>query len=232
MRVLLLSVFTWLGITGLHALTKETLDSETIEIQISYEDVNRISVEDGAIVDLIFDKSKLKATLHPSTGSAFVCVTKGKNLEKPASLSITTGSGEIQTFVISTREGAGEVVILKPMPETFDQEVSLSTDYHSHTIDLLGKVLSGKHPEGYGVRDVSEMDLLSAPDPLKAKALKAFEGPFDTLFLFEIFNRSRRPVSIDKNALKREGDLWVFLPKETLIPGETIFCIISTQKEG
>lgn len=141
--------------------------------------------------------------------------------------------GEIQTFIVSSREGPGELVILREdEKEGGLSETPLSIDYHSPTVELLSKVLAGKAPEGYGVRDVSEMDLRGVLDPLRSTALKAFEGPFETLFLFEISNRSRRPVSIDKNTLKREGDLWVFVPKETLLPGETLSCIIATQKES
>lgn len=233
MRIQIFSMLAFLAsIPGLHALTKVDLNSESaIEIQISHEDVNRFSVEEGAIVDFVGDKNKIKATLHPATGSAFVYVSKGQRLEKPASISLTTGRGEIQTFIVSSREGAGELVVLAEKKEELNEETSLSIDYHSNTILLLSSVLSGKAPEGYGVRDVSEMDLRGVSEPLKAKALKAFEGPFETLFLFEIYNRSRRPASIDKTMLSREGDLWVFLPKETLLPGETVSCIISTKKE-
>lgn len=235
MRHQILSGLAFLtSMASAHALTKETLDPEkAIEIQISHEDVNRFSVEDGAIVDFISDKNKIRSNLHPATGSAFVYVSKGQELEKPVSVSITTGSGEIQTFIVSSKEGPGEVVILREKEEEGSQlETPLSIDYHGPTVDLLTKVLAGKAPEGYGLRDVSEMELRGVLDPLRSKALKAFEGPFETLFLFEISNRCRRPISIDKNTLKREGDLWVFVPKETILPGETLFCIIATQKEG
>ena len=235
MKIQVLSMLAFLtSIASAHALTKETLDLEkAIEIQISHEDVNRFSVEDGAIVDFVADKNKIRSNLHPATGSAFVYISKGQKLEKPVSVSITTGSGEIQTFIVSSREGPGELVILREdEKEGGLSETPLSIDYHSPTVELLSKVLAGKAPEGYGVRDVSEMDLRGVLDPLRSTALKAFEGPFETLFLFEISNRSRRPVSIDKNTLKREGDLWVFVPKETLLPGETLSCIIATQKES
>jgi len=233
MKLKLLSVLTFFAtMPGIQAMTKVEINPEkAIEIQISHEDVNRFSVEEGAIIDFIGDKSKVQSSLHPATGAAFVYVSKGQKLEKPVSISITTGSGEIQTFVVSSREGAGELVILSEKKEEAKEETALSTDYHSNTILLLSKVLDGKAPEGYGVRDVSEMDLNGIKDPLRAKVIKAFEGPFETLFLFEISNRSRRPASVDKNMLKREGDLWVFLPKETLLPGEILSCIIATQKE-
>lgn len=234
MRHQILSGLAFLiSMASVHALTKETLDPEkAIEIQISHEDINRFSVEGGTIVDFVADKNKIQSNLHPATGAAFVYVAKKQKLEKPVSVSITTGSGEIQTFIVSSREGPGELVILREDEKEGKQsDAPLSIDYHSSTVELLTKVLAGKAPEGYGTRDVSEMDLSGVKDPLRAKALKAFEGPFETLFLFEIANRSRRPVSIDKTALKREGDLWVFLPKETILPGETLSCIIATQKE-
>ena len=214
------------------ATTKIELDREkTIEIVLSYEDVNRFSVEDGVIVDSVSDATHLKTTLHPKTGSAFVSITSKKALEKPVSLSLTTGCGEIQTFVVSTREGAGELVVLKPSLEKEKAENPLSTDYHSNTIELLSRALSGKSPDGYGEREIHTIDLLGVPNPLTSKAIKAFEGPFDTLFLFEISNPSRRPVSLSSSSLKREGDLWVFLSKTSLLPGESLPCIIATQKE-
>ena len=234
MRHQILSGLAFLiSMVSAHALTQETLDPQkAIEIQISHEDVNRFSLEDGAIVDFVADKNKIHSNLHPTTGSAFVYVSKKQKLEKPVSVSITTGSGEIQTFIVSSREGPGELVILKEDEKKGGLlDTLLTTDYHSSTVELLSKVLNVKAPEGYGIRDVSEMDLTGVKDPLRAKALKAFEGPFETLFLFEIANRSRRPVSIDKNTLKREGDLWIFVPKETILPGETLSCIIATQKE-
>jgi len=233
MKLQLLSVLTFFAtMPCAEALTKVEINpKKAIEIQISHEDVNRFSVEEGSIVDFIGDKKKIHSTLYPATGAAFVYVSKGQKLEKPTSISITTGSGEIQTFIVSSREGAGELVVLSEKKEETKEETSLSTDYHSNTILLLSKVLSGQAPEGYGVRGVSEMDLNGIKDPLRAQAIKAFEGPFETLFLFKISNRSRRPASIDKNTLKREGDLWVFIPKETLLPGETLSCIIATQKE-
>ena len=225
MALLIQSASSW-------ATTKIELDREkTVEIILSHDDVNRFSVENGVIVDSISDATHLKTTLHPKTGSAFVFVTSKKALEKPVSLSLTTGCGEIQTFVVSTREGAGELVILTPTLEKEREENPLSTDYHSNTIDLLNRALAGKAPEGYGEREISTIDLLRVPEPLISKAIKAFEGPFDTLFLFEVSNSSRRPASLSTSSLKREGDLWVFLPKTSLLPGEVLPCIIATQKE-
>ena len=99
--------------------------------------------------------------------------------------------------------------MLSEKKEETKEETSISTDYHSKTILLLSKVLSGQAPEGYGVRDVYEMDLngmkwtlMVLKTLLRAQAIKAFEGPFETLFLFKISNRSRGPASIDKNTLK------------------------------
>ena len=217
---------------SLSATTKVEIDPEkAVEIVLSYEDINRFSVEDGVIVDTVSDANQLKAKLHPKTGSAFVSILNKEALEKPVSLSLTTGCGEIQTFVVSTREGAGELVVLKPSLEKERAENPLSTDYHSNTIEFLNRALAGKSPEGYGEREIHTIDLLGVPDPLTSKAIKAFEGPFDTLFLFEISNPSRRPVSLSTSSLKREGDLWVFLSKTSLLPGEALPCIIATQKE-
>ena len=214
------------------ATTKVEIDPEkTIEIVLSHEDINRFSVEDGVIVDTVSDANQLKAKLHPKTGSAFVSIANKQVLEKPVSFSLTTGCGEIQTFVVSTREGAGELVILQSAPSKEKEENPLTTDYHSNTIELLNCALAGHSPEGYGERELHTVDLLGVPSPLTSKAVKAFEGPFDTLFLFEISNPSRRPASISTNALKREGDLWVFLSKTTLIPGEKVPCLIATKKE-
>ena len=68
--------------------------------------------------------------------------------------------------------------------------------------------------------------------PFSAKVLRVLEGPFEEISVVEIQNRSKRIETLKPSRFQTSSDLWVFLSKSHLEPGEKTTAIISKKKES
>lgn len=216
--------------TMLSALVEETLDPKSsIEVILSSTSPNRIMVEGDVITDVIFDENTLQSFLHKKTGQAFLSPLK--EIQKcPTSVTIMTLSGETQTFQVFAEPKAGEVIVLQEKETSPSPQETLSSDYHSLTISFLNDLLWGNIPQGYGVRPTQEQSI-PIQNPFTAKMLRTLEGPFEEILVLEIQNHSKRLETLKPPALKRDNDLWVFVSKTHLEPGEKTLAIVSKKKE-
>jgi len=214
----------------LSALVEETLDSKASpEIILSTTAPNRIMVEEGVITDVIFDENKFQSFIHQKTGQAFLNPLR-EIKECPTSVTVMTGCGEAQTFQVFAEPKPGEIIILKEKELVSSKKEELSSDYHSQTVSFLNDLLWGNIPHGYGVRPIQE-EIFPLEGPYAVRALRMLEGPFEELLVIEVQNQSKRIENLNPESLKRTSDLWVFLSKTHLEPGEKTLAIISRSKE-
>ena len=94
----------------------------------------------------------------------------------------------------------------------------------------MNKILEGKSPLGYGQRALTDKDNLQLPRPLIASPIKAFEGPFEEVLVFNIKNTGKNPIIINSESLKKDNASWVFLNAHELKAKEQALCIISIPK--
>ena len=214
----------------LFGLIEQIIDPTSAPVvSFSTTSPNRVIYDGGAIVDLIFDESKFESFLHQKTGQVFISVKK-EIKDIPTSITFITNGGESQTIQVYAKTGPGEIILLKDK-ENIQIKKEISTDYHSHSVDFLNTILAGGTPYGYGVRSVTSEDTLFIPSPFEAKAIIVYEGPFETILVAEIQNKSRQPEPLKVSTIKRPSDLWVFLTKTDLHPGEKILSLTATKKE-
>lgn len=229
----LINAFLFLTCTGsipLSALVEETIDPKSaMEITLSTTAPNRIMFEGGSITDVVLDENKFQSFLHQKTGQAFL-TPLNEMKQHPTSVTIMTSSGDTQTLSILAEPGPGEIVILKDKQLESPKREDLSSDYHSPTVDFLNNLLWGNIPYGYGVRALQE-EAFSIGVPFTTKPLRLLEGPFEEILVVEVTNHSKRVETLNPSALKRQNDLWVFLSKTHLEPGEKTLAIISSKKE-
>ncbi len=98
--------------------------------------------------------------------------------------------------------------------------------------DLLNSVLEGKVPFGYGQRALIDSDEIALPSPLAIRALKAYEGPFEVIVVYQIQNNGKKQVLITPETLKKDSNLWVFLNTHQLEAKQQTLCLISYAKTG
>ena len=185
--------------------------------------------EGGSVIDVVLDENKFQSFLHQKTGQAFL-TPLNEMKEHPTSVTVMTSSGDAQTLSILAQPGPGEIVVLKEKQNQASNQEGLSSDYHSSTVDFLNNLLSGNIPHGYGIRTLQE-ETFPTKSPLKAKPLRLLEGPFEEILVIELHNSSKKGEALSSSMFKRENDLWVFLSKTYLDPGEKTLGIIATKKE-
>lgn len=221
---------TCVGSIPLAALVEETIDPKTaLEVTLSTTAPNRIMFEGGSVIDVVLDENKFQSFLHQKTGQVFL-TPLNEMKEHPTSVTIMTSSGDAQTLSVLAEPGPGEIVILKEKQNTSSKREEFSSDYHSPTVDFLNNILWGNIPYGYGIRVLQE-DTFPLESPFKTKSLRHLEGPFEEILVIEVSNHSKRVETLNPSTLKRQNDLWVFLAKTHLEPGEKTLAIISTKKE-
>ena len=76
-----------------------------------------------------------------------------------------------------------------------------------------------------------EEDKLSLPSPLEAIPIRAFEGPFEKVVVYQIGNKGRKPIVIKPESIKKQNDNWVFLDANEIDFTQQALCIISSPKE-
>ncbi|MCB1073366.1 MAG: type-F conjugative transfer system secretin TraK [Chlamydiia bacterium] len=218
------------GSVPLTALVEEPIDPKSaLEVTLSTTAPNRIMFEGGSIVDVVLDENKFQSFLHQKTGQAFL-TPLNEMKEHPTSVTIMTSSGDAQTLSILAEPGPGEIIVLKEKQNEPSKREELSSDYHSPTVDFLNNVLWGNIPHGYGVRALEEATF-SIEVPFKTRPLRLLEGPFEEILVIEVTNHSKKVETLNPSTLKRQNDLWVFLSKTHLEPGEKTLAIVSTKKE-
>ncbi len=218
-------------LSSLHALVEQNLnDKMPIEITLSHNSHNRISVEGGSVKLIFADETIFSVTLDPITGNAFVTLLRP--IESiPATLTVFTSAGNLQDLLIRSEEKTSEHLILKEAGEL--EDLTIKGDiFHSPTIEFLNTILEGKTPLGYGTVSLDQSKPISLPSPLRSQTMKVLEGPFETIIVYQIHNEGRKPVVLSSDLLKTSENAWVFLTAHQLKRGEDTICIISYPKAG
>ena len=216
----------------LFALTEIKLDPKTTpEVVLSTSSPNRITLEGGEITNVRFDQNRFQAVIDEKTGEVFI--SPYAECHAPSSITLRTSSGKSQTLNAIAQEGPGEVVYLYDKDSKLDAQASqtlpLTTDFHSKTIELINDILSYKEPKGYGPKELKETQFPLSP-PLESTPLYFYEGPFDTLLVLSVENRSNTRVLIDTNTLKSPRERWVFSQKTCLKEREKMLMVVCRSK--
>ncbi len=214
-----------------HAVVELVADDKApLQVTFSRQSHNRISVANGSIRRLFGDQSLFSVTIDDLIGQAFVTVLQDIR-DTPASLTVVTQTGLVQDILVVSDTKPSEHLIIKEGQPEVEEFPQFSTDFHALTVDFLNGLLSGRTPLGYGKREFRVGDKLELPNPLRATPMGVFEGPYETIVLYQISNTGRKPIVIDPLSIKKTGDNWVFLDAHELDFTESAICIISSPKD-
>lgn len=218
----------------LFALTELELDPKTApEVTLSISSPNRITFEGGEITNVRFDQNRFQAVIDEKTGEVFI--TPHTEVAAPSSITLRTSSGKSQTLNVTAQEGPGEVIYLydkdpKVNPHS-NVAPQLTTDFHSKTVALLSDILSYKEPKGYGPKELKDAQFPLTP-PLESIPLYLYEGPFDTLLVLSVENRSNSRILLDSSALKSPRERWIFCQKTCLKEREKMLMVVCRKKDS
>ena len=203
------------------------------EVVLSTVSPNRIVFEQGDITGVHFDQDCFQAVLNEKTGEAFV--TPKRENKTPSAITLTTSTGKSQTLNVVAKEVPGEIITIHNPKEIRREEptapIPLTTDYHSRTIQLLHDLLSYRTPKGYGVKELSYAKPFPLTLPLESTPLYFFEGPFDTLLLLSVENKSKVDIAIDAETLKSTEERWIFCPNRYIRPKQRALLIVCREKK-
>lgn len=221
-------IYPLLLCNSVYGLVEHKIDEKKpLTIQFSKTSHNRISVERGSVEKIFGDESYFNINIDRTTGNAFVTVLR--DIPDPMTLTVVTNAGLIQDLAIASTDKLSEHLILKE-EEDVDELIAPPSNFHGPTIEFLNKLLEGKSPLGYGQRALNDKDILKLPHPLSASPIKAFEGPFENVLVFNIKNAGKDPIIINSETLKKDNASWVFLNAHELNAKEQVLCIISFPK--
>ncbi|MCK4934347.1 MAG: type-F conjugative transfer system secretin TraK [Simkaniaceae bacterium] len=216
---------------ALQASSEYTLnESNPIPITFSHTSHNRISIENGSIEKLFGDDTLFSIKLDHVTGQAFVSLLKEIS-ETPSTITVVTSSGYVQDIHILSDQIPSEHIFLKE-PQTQHDDPMAAINFHANTIQLLNDIIEGNVPFGYGKRDLQEEDVIDLPKPLEAVSVRAYDGPFETIVMYHIYNRGRKSIVISANSLKKHEQSWVFMNGNEIRSRSHVVCIIATPKAG
>lgn len=229
MRKLFIGLITLFGVSTLTAFQNHTIDETApLTVVLSHTCHNRIAIEEGAVVKIIGDSNLMSVNLEKATGQAFVTLTQ-PILDTPTTLTVISSGGAAQDLTVFSKEGPGEYILLQePSYEDEDYE---SVNFQALSIEFLNTILEGKMPTGYGQTDFEIGDTLNLPSPLKSKAQKALEGPFEKVLVYQITNEGSSPINLSVDALKTPNTSWTFLSNPHLHSNESSLCITAVSKD-
>ena len=231
MKKVISSISAALCASSLFALTEIELDPKTTpEVVLSINSPNRITIEGGEITGVRFDQNRFQAVIDEKTGEVFI--TPHEECKVPSSITLRTSSGKSQTLNVVTQDVPGEVIYLYDKSSKLEAPtLPLTTDFHSKTIELINDLLAYKEPKGYGPKELKDTKFPLAP-PLESTPLYLYEGPFDTLLVLSVENRSNTRVLLDPHTLKSPQERWVFCQKTCLKEREKMLIIVCRHKES
>lgn len=230
-RKILFTLLTFLAFHQVNASIEQAInEKESLIVRFSRNSHNRISVDQGSVRKLLGDPSLFSVSIDETIGQAFVNVLQDI-VEIPASLTVVTHSGQVQDILVFSDSKPSEHLILKEEAADLENLSFPSLELHTHTIEFLNEIFSGRTPLGYGKRELVVGDKLALPSPLEATPIRVFEGPFEKIAVYKIKNIGRKPIVLKASSIKKKGDHWVFIDVNELDFTEQALCIISSPKE-
>jgi hypothetical protein len=201
--------------TSVFGLISDEIDTtRAIECTFSSVQQNRIAVNQGRVKKVICPDGFFIFTMEPDSGQAFLFPLR--QFKEKVTMSVITSSGEVQDLVVSLEEKPSEVVILYEKGTLYEDEEVTASDPLDTMVDVVKMILNGGVPPGYVARPGKRVSPQRIPSNLSVGHTLVLDGPFETVYAFEVINESRKALRLDQEDFKIQGDRWVFIKDETL----------------
>ena len=202
-KLVTLLVLTLFAVMNAHAaITTVEIEEKTQKsLKLSEGQINRIAVSDGFISTIIANPTKFNVRVDEFLGQAFV--TLFQPIEQPEGFTVITDSGYTQDFLVTTREGAPEIVYLEEPAEV--------DDYTIPTIDFqqFYAVFHGLEVEGFTKRLLRQNETIEVGELLPyVQAINVYESLYEDVYVIHLKNHTRCDVKISS---LDDGE-WFFCP--------------------
>lgn len=183
-----------------------------IKCTLSSRHHNRIALSQGHIIKVIFPESDISVRLEEESGQVFVQAMR--NEIQPTTVSLVTDNGVVQDLELDFTNKSSEILILN-VPTELDECSDKNDIFNQDIADTLDQILSGQAPNGYSSYEEDCEEILIRKGIYATKKAK-FVGPFQTLYLWEVQNKSPFKKQVCEMDLNFEGTIWVYLAKSCL----------------
>ena len=216
------------------ALLLGTLSASVIEVEmeektqkplkLTESQINRIAAIDGSIATIIGNPNAFNVRIDENLGQAFI--TLKQSIEIPEGITVVTGSGSTQDFLVTSLEGEPTIVYLSQPPEpaeTFQNSLA--------TIETLAGIFEGEVPHGFGKRGFRQHETIEVGPLLEyIQSIDVYEGALEDLFVIKIINHQRKPLTLDKTPFEASLFNWAFCPAKELRKNEETIIVVSKRR--
>lgn len=191
-----------------------------ISCSFSTRNQNRILVKNGIVKKVICPEGFFSIQMESESGQAFVFPLRSFSGE--LTLSVITGSGQVQDLSVSVHDGASEVVVISDecMGEEEDYELLAITQKEKEVL-LVKDLLLGRTPVGYVPHYGKKIQHSSS---LVQEG--AWEGPYEYVIQY----RFSKPGRIQEENIDVVGKSWVFIEESKLSPGNSTRIFVGVKK--
>ncbi|MFQ5729707.1 MAG: type-F conjugative transfer system secretin TraK [Waddliaceae bacterium] len=218
-----------LAVSFSHAAVFHTLDTHRlIRCQFSSVSQNRIAVEEGRIMKVIFPESGLSVTLEEESGQVFVYVLTP--MPRKTTLSVVTDSAVVQDIELDFSDMPSEVLVLRypescPKEKSFCRSDTCSDDVDGK-VETLQNLLQGSIPCGYISCPVSRDVKRKIRKGLEATLVGKYAGEKKSLYLWQVRNSSIRAIKLSEEELNFQGGDWLYLDRSCIRPKAKTFFVV------
>lgn len=193
------------GHAAIHNIAIEEQTQKPLEL--AEGQINRISVKDGIVSNIIANPSKFTIQIDETLGQAFIS-TRGEITEHEG-LTVVTEQGHTQDFLVTSI--LGDPVI------TYLTEPREEEDFFKQVLDFKSfyELYHGRSVEGYIKRILHRDESLEVGELLPyVQDVTVYSGDFEEIYLITLRNHSRRNASI--NVSEFPSLSWFFCPVDEL----------------
>ena len=211
----------------LSATVFQTIDSyQVVRCQFSFTFQNRIVVEDDRILKVIFPECGLSWTLEEESGQVYVYSLNNRPVT--TTVSVITGKGTVQDLEVEFSNRPAEILVLKH-PARLEAESpacqeNLENREAGVVVEQIKSLLSGRVPYGYESCRVDDRATRKLRNGLVVRLAGKYIGARNTLYLWQICNRSKWRRSLEK--LNFQAGDWVYIEHHCLKSKETTMCVV------
>jgi hypothetical protein len=184
---------------------------------------NRILIEGGRVQKLIFPQEQLYVCLEEESGQAFI--QSKEHSDTSITVSVVTSKGLVQDIEIFFKDIPAEIVILQER-HALEATKPPCIDFGSMVHEKIKAIASGAVPAGFVAAPFAGKSW-NPKYGLKAHTFLKLTDYQETLFVFEITNKSTGKKCILESDIHCNRMRWVYLERNIIRPGQTIMGVIS-----
>lgn len=208
------------------ATTRHFSDNETLVVELSQSNYNRLLVSHDRILKVRCPKETLAVEYAPD-GSVYLDLL----LSEPLTVFVTTRAGHNFSMTVKPKDALGQTVEFIPQTPTKSVAKFENKNAQDETVtQLIQSMINNQAPKGYGVKSV-----FSSYRPinqfLSYKPSKQFIGKAYLGEVITVYNRSKTPIELNESLFKSKEMRAFSVSQSTIAPHGTETIYVVREKE-